>query len=91
LIALAILVAIRRFPSMGAADSCPLLSASYVRMQHFVRRTTSYRFRRFGGHVRGEFMQRLYPALHGTLDFYLREAFRKGSVDAMACLPFPRA
>jgi hypothetical protein len=41
--------------------------------------------------VRRDFMHRLFAALHGTLDFYLREAFRKGSADAMACLPFPRA
>jgi hypothetical protein len=46
---LAILVAIRRFHGMGAADSRSLRSDSYVRMQHFVRRTTYVPFRRFGG------------------------------------------
>jgi hypothetical protein len=37
---LAILVAIRRFLGMGAADSRSLRYDSYVRMQHFVRRST---------------------------------------------------
>jgi hypothetical protein len=46
---LAILVAVRRFPGMGAADSLSLHSSSGVRMQHFVRRTTYVPFRRFGG------------------------------------------
>jgi hypothetical protein len=35
---LAIFVAVRRYPCMGAADSRSLRSGSYVRMQHFVRR-----------------------------------------------------
>jgi hypothetical protein len=34
---------------MGADDSRSLRSDSYVRMHHFVRRTTSVRFRRFRG------------------------------------------
>ena len=34
---LAILVVVRRFLGMGAADSRSLRSESYVRMQHFVR------------------------------------------------------
>jgi hypothetical protein len=67
---LAILVAIRRFPSIGAADSSSLRSDSYVRMQHFVRQTTFVPFRRFWGDVRLEFMQRLFGALHGTLGSY---------------------
>jgi hypothetical protein len=46
---LAILVVFRRFPSMGATHSRSLSSVSYVRMQHFVRRTPSVPFRRFGG------------------------------------------
>jgi hypothetical protein len=37
---LAILVAVRRFPSMGGAHSRSLRSHSCVRMQHFVRRST---------------------------------------------------
>jgi hypothetical protein len=53
---LAILVALRRFPSLGVADSCFLRFDSYVRMQHFIRRNTCFPFRRFGGNVRGEFM-----------------------------------
>jgi hypothetical protein len=34
---LAILVAVRRFHGMGAANSRSLRSGGYVRMQHFVR------------------------------------------------------
>jgi hypothetical protein len=71
---LAILVAVRRFPGMGAADSRSLRSESYVRMQHFVRRSTYVPFRRFllGDVRRREFMQRLFVALHGTLGSYPR-------------------
>jgi hypothetical protein len=60
-------------------------------MQHFVRRTTSFRkdpFRRFWGDVRREFMQRLYDALHGAFGSYLRDALQEGSADAVACLLF---
>jgi hypothetical protein len=46
---LAMLVVVRRFPGMGAADSRSLRSDSYVRMQHFVRRCTYVPFRRFWG------------------------------------------
>jgi hypothetical protein len=87
---LAILVDVRRFPSMGAADSRSLRYDSYVRMQHFVRRSTSVPFRSFLGDVRREFMQRLFAALHGTLGSYLRDAFQEGSAGAVACLPVPR-
>jgi hypothetical protein len=41
---LAILVAVRRFLGMGVAGSRSLRSDSYVRMQNFVRRTTSIPF-----------------------------------------------
>jgi hypothetical protein len=88
---LAILVAVRRFPSMEAADSRSLRSDSYVRMQHFSRRSTSLPFRRFLGDVRREFMQRLSAALHGTMGFYLRDSFQEGSAGAVACRPIPRA
>jgi hypothetical protein len=44
-----ILVAVRRFPCMGAADSRSLRSDIYVRMQHFVRRTTYVLFSAFWG------------------------------------------
>jgi hypothetical protein len=71
---LAILVAVCRFPGMGADDFRSLRSDHYVRMQHFVRRSTYVSFRRFGGDVRREFMQRLSAALHGTLGSYLRNA-----------------
>jgi hypothetical protein len=64
---MAILVAVRRFPCMRVVDSHSLRSHSYVRMQHFVRRTTYVLFRRLLGDVRREFMHRLYTALHGTL------------------------
>ena len=60
---LAILVAVRHFPGMGDGDSRSLRSDIYVRMQHFVRRSTSVPFRRFFGDVRREFMQRLSAAL----------------------------
>jgi hypothetical protein len=76
---LAILVVARRFPGMGAADSRSLRSYyGYVRMQHFVRRSTYVPFRHFLGDVRREFMQRLSAALHGTLGSYLRDAFHEG-------------
>jgi hypothetical protein len=87
----AILVIVRRFPGMGAAYSRSLLCDSYVRMQHFVRRSTYVPFRRFRGDVRREFMQRLSATLHGNLGSYLRDAFQEGSVDAVACLFVPRA
>jgi hypothetical protein len=88
---LAILVAVRRFPGMSTAGSRSLCSDSYVRMQHFVRGYTFVPFSAFWGDVRREFMQRLSAAHHGTLGSYLRNAFQEGSVDAVACLPVPRA
>jgi hypothetical protein len=89
---LTVLVAIRRFHGMGVADSRSLRSCSYVRMQHFVRRTTYVPFQRFGGDVRRGFMQRLSTALHGILGSYFRrDALHDGSADAVACLPLPRA
>jgi hypothetical protein len=48
---LAILVVVRRFPDMGAVDSRSLRSIRYVRMQHFVRRSTYVPFRCFWGDV----------------------------------------
>jgi hypothetical protein len=48
----AILVTVRRCLGMGAAESRSLRSESYVRMQHFVRRSTGVPFRRFWGDVR---------------------------------------
>jgi hypothetical protein len=87
---LAILVAVCRFFGMEAIDSRSLRFDSYVRMQHFVRRSTYVPFRRFLGDVRREFMQRLYVALHGTLGSYLRDAFQEGNANVVACLPVPR-
>jgi hypothetical protein len=66
---MAIWVVVRRFRGMGDADSRSLRSDKYVRMQHFVRRTTYVPFRRFRGDVRRELMQRLFAVLHGTLGF----------------------
>jgi hypothetical protein len=83
---LAILVAVFHFPVMGVADSRPLRVDIYVRMHHFVGRTTFDPFRRFWGDVRREFMQRLSAALYGTLGSYLRGALQAGSADAVACL-----
>jgi hypothetical protein len=67
---LAIFVEVRRFLGMGVANSRSLRSDSYVRMQHFARRSTYVPFRHFGGCVRREFMQRLSVALHGTTSRY---------------------
>jgi hypothetical protein len=86
---LAISVAVRRFPGMGAADSRSLRFDSYIRMQHFVRRYTFVPFRRFWGDVRREFMQRLFSTLHGTLGSYLRDAFEESNNDVVACLVVP--
>jgi hypothetical protein len=82
---LAILVAVLRFPGMDAADSQSLRCDCYVRMQHFVRRTTYVSFRCFLGDVRRQFMQRLHVVIHGTLGSYLREALQEGSDDAVVC------
>jgi hypothetical protein len=49
---LATLLAVCRFPSMGIADSRSLRYDSYVRMQHFVRRSTDVPFTYFLGDVR---------------------------------------
>jgi hypothetical protein len=88
---MAILVAFRRFPSMGVASSRSLRFDNYVRMQHFLRRSTYVPFRMFLEDVRRQFMQRLSPVLRGTLGSYLGDALHEGSVDIVACLPFPRA
>jgi hypothetical protein len=87
----AILVVVRRFIGIGAVDSRSLRFDSYVRMQHFVRRSTFVPCRRCGGDMRREFMQRLSSALHGTMVSHLRHASQKGSAAAVACLHVPRA
>jgi hypothetical protein len=51
---LAFLVGVHRFPSMGVAYSCSFRYDNYVRMQHFVRRSTYVRFRCSWGDVRRE-------------------------------------
>jgi hypothetical protein len=60
-------------------------------MQHFSRRTTYVPFRRFGGELQRDFMQRLSASLHGGLGLYLHDASYEGSDDAVACLLVPRA
>jgi hypothetical protein len=64
---------------------------NYVRMQHFVRRSTYVTFRRFWGDVRRESTERLSAALHGTLGSYLRNALHEGNDDTVTCLHIPRA
>jgi hypothetical protein len=63
---LAILVVVHRFLDMGATDNRSLRYESYIRMQHFARRTTYVPFRRVGGDMRREFMQSLSTARHDT-------------------------
>jgi hypothetical protein len=88
---LAIFVVVRHSLGMVGAESRSLRSNSYVRMQHFVRRSTNVPFRRFFGDVRREFMQRLSTDLRGTLGSYVRDALHSGSDDSVACFPVPRA
>jgi hypothetical protein len=88
---LAVLVAFRRFHGLGASDSRSPRYGIYVRMQHFVPRSTYVPFRGFLGDVRGEFPQSIYIDLHGTLVSYLRDALHEGSADAVTCLPVPLA
>jgi hypothetical protein len=70
---MSILVAVRQLPSMGAAHSRSMCYESYVRMQHFDRRSTTFvSFRRFWGDLRREVMQRHYIARHAFLFLGLR-------------------
>jgi hypothetical protein len=85
-----ILVAVCRFPAMGAADSHSMGYGGYVRMQRFVRRTTYVLLRRFWGDVRREFMQHLFAALPRNLGSYPRDALHEGNADVVACLRVPR-
>jgi hypothetical protein len=92
---LAILVAVRRFPGMGAASSrnlvlCAMafITVCNISLDYLCSFSA---FWAFGGYVRREFMQRLSVALHGTLGSYPRDALQEGSADAVACLPVPRA
>jgi hypothetical protein len=71
---MAILVVVRRFIGMGDADPRSLQSNGFVRMHHFVRRTTIVPFRRFGRCNCREFMQRIIAILHDTFGSYLRDA-----------------
>jgi hypothetical protein len=83
---LSILVAVRRFPSLQNLGYCGLTFMSVCNIS-FVD-LLLFPFEDFWGiHMRREFMQRLSPALHGTLGSYLRDAL--GRADALACLPVP--
>jgi hypothetical protein len=64
---------------MGAADSCSLRSDSYVRMQQFVRRTTSVPFRRFWG-MCGENSFNLFMLRFMTLWVPLSATLRRRAV-----------
>jgi hypothetical protein len=88
---LPILMAIRRFLGMGVANSRSLRCDSYVRMQHFVRRSTCVSVQRILGDARREFMQRLHVAIHATSVSYPRDALHEGIPNVVACLPVPRA
>jgi hypothetical protein len=79
-------MAVRRFTSMGVAYSLSMHFESYVRMQHFVRRSTFVPFRRFLGDVQREFMQRLLVALHSTLGSCFRDALQEGGADVVVYL-----
>jgi hypothetical protein len=69
----------------------------YVRPMYSVLQCTvaglySSHFRRALEYVLQEFMPRYFAILHdGTSGSYLRDALRKGSADAVACLRVPRA
>jgi hypothetical protein len=58
---LAIWVAVRRFPSMGGMDSRSLRHDTYIRMQHFVRRSINVPFRRFLGMCGEKYWSVLLP------------------------------
>jgi hypothetical protein len=79
---LAILVAVRRFPGMGAADSRSLCSENYVRMQHFVRSSNYfYSFSAFfGGCATRVHATSFCCSSYGTLGSCLRDALKEGGV-----------
>jgi hypothetical protein len=84
---LTMLVAVRRFPSLGVADSHSLRYESYTRKE-YVRRSTSAPFSRFLGDVRHEFMHGNYMRRHGsTLGSYLCDALHEGGAIVVALLP----
>jgi hypothetical protein len=83
---LAILVDVRRFHGMGAADSRSLQSDTYVLCNMSFVDLLMFPFDGFWGDVPREFLQRLYAALQGTLGCFLRDALHYGSVDVVACL-----
>jgi hypothetical protein len=63
---------------------------AYVRMHHFVRRSTFIPFRRFLWDALRIWLQLLYVALHGTtMGSYLRDALHEDSADDVACLLVP--
>jgi hypothetical protein len=78
---------------MGTTYSRSLRFDNYVRMQNFVRRSTSTPFRRFWCDVNlwREFILRLHATLHGTLGSFLRDALHEGSAEDVACFHAPQA
>jgi hypothetical protein len=80
----------RRFHSMDDADSGSLLPVSYVRMQHFVRRSTYYvPVRRCVGGMRcvtvfSSIYFAINVALLGTLGTFRRDALQEGSANIVA-------
>jgi hypothetical protein len=84
-------VDVRRFSSLGAADSRSLRFQTYTRIINvFVRGSTYVPFRRFLGDVRRDFIQRVSLALHGTLGSCLRDALHEGDAVVVACLLAPQ-
>jgi hypothetical protein len=79
---LTVLVAVLRVPGMGVDDSC---FYNYVRMQHFVCRTTYVHDQHFWG-MCGENSCNVFSCSYGTLGSYLRDALHECSADVVACL-----
>jgi hypothetical protein len=92
---LATSVQICRFPGMGVMSSRAIRLESYARMKELHHRSTFVPFRVLVGDVcaivHREFLQCLSVVAHSTLGFYRQDALQEGSVDALACLPAPRA
>jgi len=87
------LVAVGRFPVLGAADCRTLRSESYTRVRKKFVPTAVYMrpFRPLLGDVRRGFTERLAVVLHSTFGSYLRDALHEGGAAAVACLHAPRA
>jgi MoxR-like ATPase len=91
---MAILVAIRRFPGKGAADSRSSRIDNYVRMQHLVR--LSVELLMFLSAFLGGYAARIHATSLCCSSCYLgflspRQEIQEGSADVVACLPVPHA